>query len=195
MVKKRKTTFDSMGEVRIIGGEYRGRKLPVITANGLRPTSDRVKETLFNWLQFEVPGARCLDVFSGSGALGFEALSRGAEEVVFLEKASEVANGLFQNIKTLASQSARVEQGDSLTILQKSPENPFDIVFVDPPFHQNLMQATLERLFENEWLAKENAWLYLEQEKTEAWPKLPEDWICYREKTTSQVRYGLFTPA
>lgn len=195
MVKKRKTTFDSMGEVRIIGGEYRGRKLPVITANGLRPTSDRVKETLFNWLQFEVPGARCLDVFSGSGALGFEALSRGAEEVVFLENASEVANGLFQNIKTLASQSARVEQGDSLTILQKSPENPFDIVFVDPPFHQNLMQTTLERLFENEWLAKENAWLYLEQEKTEAWPKLPEDWICYREKTTSQVRYGLFTPA
>lgn len=185
-----------MGEVRIIGGDWRGRKLPVLQSEGLRPTSDRVRETLFNWLQFEVPGANCLDVFSGSGALGFEALSRGAKSVTFLELSGPAANQLKSNLNLLKSSNAQVIQGDSLQWLDKKAEQPFDIVFLDPPFNQGLMQAAVDKLFISGYVVpseqKKPTWLYLEQEKKLAWPTLPEGWICHREKSTSQVRFGLF---
>lgn len=180
-----------MGEVRIIGGDYRGRKLPVRQAEGLRPTSDRIRETLFNWLQFEVPGASCLDVFSGSGALGFEALSRGAASVVCLELSAQNASQLKSNQQLLNAENIDIIQTDSLLWLERRAEKPFDIVFMDPPFHQDLMQPTLDKLFENGYVS-DSTWLYIEQEKTLDWPQLPEDWSCYREKTTSQVRLGLW---
>jgi len=182
---------DSLGEVRIIGGDWRGRKLPVLNAEGLRPTSDRVRETLFNWLQFDVPGATCLDVFAGSGALSFEALSRGAKYAILLEL--DVANSkqLKQNLQTLKVDNAQVEQTDSLQWLSNQSDSAFDLVFLDPPFHQDLMQKSVDLLFKNGYV-NHQAWLYLEQEKPLDWPSLPNGWICHREKTTSQVRFGLF---
>ncbi|BBP42517.1 16S rRNA (guanine(966)-N(2))-methyltransferase RsmD [Thiosulfativibrio zosterae] len=181
-----------LGQVRIIGGEFRGRKLPVRQAEGLRPTSDRVKETVFNWLQYEVPRATCLDAFAGSGALGFEALSRGADQVFFLELDAANAQQLKQNLHTLKTDKAQIVQTNSLTWLNAQPATAFDIIFLDPPFHQDLMQPAIDLIFAQNWLKNNHAWLYLEQEKALDWPKLPEGWVCHREKTTSQVRFGLF---
>lgn len=185
------TKLAKLGEVRIIGGDWRGRKLPVLNAEGLRPTSDRVRETLFNWLQFEVPGAKCLDVFAGSGALSLEALSRGAKQATLLELGTANANQLKQNLQTLNVSNASVEQVDSLQWLAQTAQEPFDIVFLDPPFHKELMQHAVDLLFNNGYLSNQ-AWLYLEQEKQLEWPILPDGWVCHREKTTSQVRFGLF---
>ncbi|BCN94211.1 ribosomal RNA small subunit methyltransferase D [Thiomicrorhabdus immobilis] len=180
-----------MGEVRIIGGDLRGRKLPVLNAEGLRPTSDRVRETLFNWLQFEIPGANCLDVFSGSGALSFEALSRGAKHATLLELDSANAKQLKQNLQQLKLDNAQVEQVDSLQWLAQPANSHYDVVFLDPPFHKNFMQNSVDLLFKNGYVNNQ-AWLYLEQEKQLDWPVLPDGWECHREKSTSQVRFGLF---
>ncbi|MBO1925048.1 16S rRNA (guanine(966)-N(2))-methyltransferase RsmD [Thiomicrorhabdus sp. 6S3-12] len=182
----------AVGEVRLIGGDWRGRKLPVLSAEGLRPTSDRVRETLFNWLQFEIPGANCLDLFAGSGALGFEALSRGAKNCLFLELSADNAEQLRSNLQVLKSDKGQVHQCDSLQWLDQQATQQFDVVFVDPPFNRGLMQPAVDSLFKNGWIDCEHAWLYLEQEKSLDWPQLPEEWRCYREKTTSQVRFGLF---
>jgi 16S rRNA (guanine966-N2)-methyltransferase len=182
----------AMGEVRIIGGDWRGRKLPVLMAEGLRPTSDRVRETLFNWLQFDVAGAHCLDLFAGSGALGFEALSRGAKSVTFIELSKPVALQLKTNLKTLSATAGQVVQGECLQWLDQPVEQPFDIIFLDPPFNQGLMQSAVDKLFISGTIKSQQAWLYLEQEKSLEWPILPADWICHREKSTSQVRFGLF---
>ncbi len=187
--------MSAMGEVRIIGGDWRGRKLPVLMAEGLRPTSDRVRETLFNWLHFEVAGAHCLDLFAGSGALGFEALSRGAKSVTFLELSKPVAQQLTTNLKTLNSTAAQVVQGECLQWLDQPVEQPFDIIFLDPPFNQGLMQLAVDKLFVSGIIKSQQAWLYLEQEKSLDWPSLPDDWICHREKSTPQVRFGLFCRA
>jgi 16S rRNA (guanine966-N2)-methyltransferase len=151
-------------------------------------------------LQFEVAGARCLDVFSGSGALGLEALSRGAKETVFLELSVPVSKQLQKNLTTLKVTNAQVIQGDSLmwldSVLKQGGGQNFDIVFVDPPFHKALMQKTVDKLFISGVFSNEEidspSWLYLEQERAQDWPNLPEDWTCYREKSTSQVRFGLF---
>ena len=186
-----KTTTRPGGEVRIIGGEWRGRKLPVLDADGLRPTSDRTRETLFNWLQFKVPMARCLDAFAGSGALGFEALSRCAAQVVMLEKSAVIAQQLKRNAALLKTTKAEIHQTDSLAFLAKPAPHAFDIVFIDPPFQQGLMQPTLDALFSQGWIHNQ-AWLYLEQEKNLDWPTLPQGWQIHREKTTSQVRLSLW---
>ncbi|QCU90912.1 16S rRNA (guanine(966)-N(2))-methyltransferase RsmD [Thiomicrorhabdus sediminis] len=183
------------GEVRIIGGDWRGRKLPVLDAEGLRPTSDRVRETLFNWLQFDIAGSRCLDMFAGSGALSFEALSRGAAQATLLELNGANAKQLQTNLKTLnvnqPATKATVVQADSLQWLQGCTEPPFDIVFIDPPFHQGLMQQSIDLLFAKQ-LIKADGWLYLEQENDLPWPRLVDGWYCHREKKTSQVKFGLF---
>lgn len=181
------------GEIRVIGGDFRGRKLPVLVADGLRPTSDRVRETLFNWLQFDIAGARCLDAFAGSGALGLEALSRGAKEVLFLDALPAVQKQLQQNLQTLKvePQRAQVICTDALSWVEKAAEKPFEVVFLDPPFHKDLMAKMLQALFANGWL-DDHSLLYLEQEKCLAWPELLEGWVCRKEKTTAQVRFGLF---
>ncbi|MGC9387046.1 MAG: 16S rRNA (guanine(966)-N(2))-methyltransferase RsmD [Hydrogenovibrio sp.] len=187
------TNANASGQVRLIGGDWRGRKLPVLAAKGLRPTSDRVRETLFNWLQMSLPGARCLDAFAGTGSLGFEALSRGAASVTFLELSEQAARQLRDNAALLKTDRAEVVQTNSLAWLAHSDGQRFDGVFLDPPFHQGLMQPAVDALFANQALnLNDQAWLYLEQEKDQAWPKLPEGWYCHREKSTSQVRYGLF---
>ncbi len=179
------------GQVRIIGGDWRGRKLPVLKAEGLRPTSDRVRETLFNWLQFDIAGARCLDVFAGSGALGFEAASRGAKQVVMLELSTANATSLKSNCQLLKADSIVVHQVDSLTWLSRTSEQAYDAIFLDPPFHKDFMQESLNLLFENGYIG-DGTTIYLEQENDLNWPQLASGWVCKKEKKTSQVRFGLF---
>lgn len=154
----------SSNHLRIIGGEWRSRRLPFANAPGLRPTPDRVRETLFNWLQMQVSGSRCLDAFAGSGALGFEALSRGAREVVMVEKHPAAANTLRDNIALLGAQNAVLVNDDALRYLRSlSGAAAFDLIFLDPPFRKNLLEPVLETLFDRS-LLKPEGMLYLEQE-------------------------------
>ncbi|KGQ37218.1 16S rRNA methyltransferase [Gallibacterium anatis] len=178
------------GEVRIIGGLWRGRKLPVLLSQGLRPTSDRVRETLFNWLMHDIVGADCLDCFSGSGALGLEALSRQANSVVMLEKSPQVAKQLKQNLQQLKTEQGEVICTDTLSFLATAEAKGFNIVFIDPPFHQNLLLETLLLLNNHGWLAEE-ALIYIETEKNLT-PTVPENWQLLKEKFTQQVAYRLY---
>ncbi|MDV7106051.1 16S rRNA (guanine(966)-N(2))-methyltransferase RsmD [Vibrio sp. TH_r3] len=178
------------GSIRIIAGIWRGRKLPVGQAEGLRPTTDRVKETLFNWLAQDVPQANCLDLFAGSGSLGFEAASRQAKNVVMLELNKQTHLQLTKNIATINTSNIKAINTDTLSFLSE-PGTPFDIVFIDPPFRQGLLEECLQRLEKNNWLAK-NAMIYIETEKELVLPDIPNNWSLYREKNAGQVSYRLF---
>ncbi len=172
------------GQVRIISGLWRGRKLPVHDAEGLRPTTDRVKETLFNWIAQDVPNAKCLDLFAGSGGLGFECASRQAESVTMLEMNPQAFNQLKANISALKAENIEAINTDSLAYL-KQTGTPFDVVFIDPPFRKGLLDEALQLLEENGWLA-DNAMIYIETEKELQLPELPESWQLYREKNAGQ---------
>lgn len=165
--------------LRIIGGEFRHRLLPVIERPGLRPTPDRVRETLFNWLAGVTPGARVLDLCAGTGALGLEALSRGAAEALLVESDTRVAAALGDNLAALGigGDRARIVRRDAARFLA-GPPRPFDLVFLDPPFHQ-AMAAPCCAALASGWLAKD-AWVYVE---TEAGLTLevPPDWSLHRE--------------
>ncbi|GLP97818.1 16S rRNA (guanine(966)-N(2))-methyltransferase RsmD [Paraferrimonas sedimenticola] len=176
------------GQVRIISGQWRGRRLPVADVQGLRPTTDRVRETLFNWLMHDIQGARVLDCFSGSGALGFEALSRWAEYAELFEMDAKVSKQLQNNLKTLGANNAKVRQGDTLKLLSTAPSQGFDLIFIDPPFRRDLIAPTLERLQQG-WLAQ-GALIYLECEQ-ECHPELPESWQVLKQKQAGQVIYRL----
>ena len=177
------------GSVRIIGGRWRGTRLPVPDLPGLRPTSDRVRETLFNWLQPHLPGARVLDLFAGSGALGLEALSRGAASAQLVEADPRLA----LNLKALGCRldpgsQLDVHAGDALKWLRGAPEGAFDIAFVDPPFDAGLWDAVLA-LLPVRMAAK--ALIYLEAPNICA-PVLPGEWTLHRENHTRDVRYALY---
>ncbi len=178
------------GSVRIIGGRWRGTRLPVADAEGLRPTSDRVRETLFNWLQPVIPGARVLDLFAGSGALGLEAVSRGAREALLVERDARVAASLRDTVARLdAGGDVQVVQADALSWLGTHPAAaPFDIAFVDPPFAAGLWQAVLDAL---PAVLAEDAWLYLEG-PAGAPPPAGEAWIPHRAGTTRDAHYALY---
>lgn len=180
------------GAVRIIGGEWRGTKLPVAAVRGLRPTSDRVRETLFNWLQPNLPGARVLDLFAGSGALGLEAVSRGAREAWLVERDPALAETLRGNIERLKA-GARVHlvQADAQAWLRAPLQGRFDVVFLDPPFDAGLWTQVLERLVP--WLA-DDAWLYLEGPAAAA-PDPGPGWQLHRHGQTREVRYALYRRA
>ncbi len=175
--------------MRIIGGRYRGRRLPVPAQPGLRPTADRVRETLFNWLQPVIIGARCLDLFAGSGALGFEAASRGAAEVLMIEHSEPVVRVLAANARILGAAQVRVRSTDALRWLAGSGA-PFDIVFLDPPFHTDLLAPSCTLLSERGWLAP-GALVYLETPADRALPGLPADWTLVRDKRAGRVRFAL----
>ncbi|WP_303907197.1 16S rRNA (guanine(966)-N(2))-methyltransferase RsmD [Thiohalomonas denitrificans] len=180
----------SNGSLRIIGGEWRSRRLSFPDVEGLRPTPDRVRETLFNWLQGRVEGARCLDLYAGSGALGLEALSRGAAEAVFVDSDAEVARQLKENLALLGSEGGRVVRSNVLNYLRGGGQ-PFDIVFVDPPFRRGLLEPTLRLLAQGGWLAPK-AWIYLESEAdAEAPPVLPAGWHALKHRVAGQVNYQL----
>ena len=173
--------------IRVIGGVHRGRKLPVILADGLRPTGDRVRETVFNWLQPFITGARCVDVCAGSGALGIEALSRGAVSTAFIEFNAQVAQQLRLNCSTLAL-NAEVFSGDARRILADQPRNHFDIAFLDPPFDDQLWQVLLQELIPT---MKPGGLVYIEQPKSVAvdWP---ENWRQLKAKTAGKISFSLW---
>lgn len=168
------------GRLRIIGGEYRRRLLPVLDSPGLRPTPDRVRETLFNWLASATPGARVLDLFAGTGALGLEALSRGAASATFVERDPRVAEALGANLEVLgATLRGRVQVADALGFLASPPPaDPFTLAFLDPPFRQGLAEPCCLAL-EQGWLTDE-AYVYLETE-TELAVAVPANWQLHRE--------------
>ena len=177
------------GQLRIIGGSWRGRKIDFTTEPGVRPTSDRIRETLFNWLQTTIGDARCLDLFSGSGALGFEALSRGAREVVMVDQSSAVTKQLIANADLLKSKGAQIEQCVADNYLQR-PAQPFDIVFLDPPFEAEAIEYYCVQLESGQWLAP-SALIYMERAKGTLAPQLPAGWQLHREKQTGGVIYAL----
>lgn len=181
--------------VRIIGGQHRGRKLRFPNVKGLRPTADRVRETLFNWLQAWVPDANCLDLFAGSGALGLEALSRGARSLVFCESSAVAVKSLRENIELLGLRDrAVVRDMDARQLLRESPGQLFDIVFLDPPFAAGLLSATCQQLEQSGSMAQ-NAFIYIEQDSSHPWPELPPNWVLYRETLAGQAACRLFQRA
>lgn len=176
------------GHVRIISGSWRGSKLPVETSPGLRPTSDRVRETLFNWLQSQIAGKRVLDCFAGTGALGFEAASRGAGEVVLLEKVPALVNSLRESALRLKAGNIQIEASDSFAWLGQPPSASFDMVFIDPPFGSDYAQKILALL--GPWLS-DTAWVYVETGRTTL-VEVPSSYQLYREGSTREVWYRLF---
>jgi 16S rRNA (guanine966-N2)-methyltransferase len=178
------------GEVRIIGGEWRGRKLHFPQAGSLRPTPDRVRETLFNWLQFELAGKRCLDLFAGSGALGFEALSRGVAAVQFVEADPAAAKGIVEALRIFGTDRGRVAQQDAFGFLRGRPGEPFDIVFLDPPYAERWLARACAALEEGGWL-KPDAFVYLEDAASAGPPTLPQGWNLLRSKKAGDVGYHL----
>lgn len=179
------------GRLRIIAGRYGGRILPVPDAPGLRPTGDRIRETLFNWLAPVIAGARCLDAFAGSGALGLEAASRGAARVTQIERSERVARQLQENIRSLNADNVEVVRADALRWLAGSPRAArYDLVFLDPPFSENLLGPACRLLAERGWLAP-SARIYIETDAHEALPELPADWETLRDRTAGAVRFML----
>lgn len=176
------------GQVRIIAGDWRGSKLPVESFPGLRPTSDRVRETLFNWLQSHIGGKRVLDCFAGTGALGFEAASRGAGEVVLLEKVPALANSLRETAARLKADNIKIETSDSFVWLRQPASQQFDLVFIDPPFGTDYAQQILPLI--SPWLA-DSAWVYVETGRSTL-IEVPSTYQLYREGSTREVWYRLF---
>ena len=182
------------GQLRIIAGLWRGRKLGFLEREGLRPTTDRVRETLFNWLQMELPGSRCLDLFAGSGALGIEAASRGAAKVVMVDSDSETVNMLRRNTDLLSAPQIEVTHHDAISFLQ-SCDQVFDIVFIDPPYRSDLIAQCCE-LLENKQCLSDRAKIYIECDASNDLSKnsngLPDNWQCLKRKTAGQAGYHLF---
>ncbi len=176
--------------VRIIGGGWRGRRVRFPDIPGLRPTPDRVRETLFNWLQQAIVDARCLDLFAGSGALGLEALSRGAKELVFVEQSVAASRALQEQLVRFgAGASGQVVEMGAARYL-RSPPQTFDIVFLDPPFGQDALARYVPLLDGGAWLAP-GALVYLENEKTAGVPALPPRWRLLKSKSAGEVGYHL----
>ncbi len=176
------------GRIRIIGGSLRGSRLEVPVAIGLRPTPDRLRETLFNWLMPWMVGARCLDLFAGTGALGIEALSRQVGSVVFVERDPALVSALRANLARLKVM-AYVVQASALSWLQGAAQ-PFDIVFVDPPFADGLWLPTIAALERADWLSV-NALIYLES-PADVVPAVPAHWGVWREARVGAVRGALY---
>ncbi|HYE36197.1 16S rRNA (guanine(966)-N(2))-methyltransferase RsmD [Methylocaldum sp.] len=176
-------------ELRIIGGRFRSRKLKFPDAPGLRPTPDRVRETLFNWLRDEIESARCLDLYAGSGALGLEAASRGAARVVQVERDAAACAALERNRTLLNAEAVEIVQAEVRRFLAGEGQ-PFDVVFLDPPFHQDLVIPCCRALEENGWLSS-RAKIYLEAESAFRLEGLPENWQILRGNKAGEVGYHL----
>lgn len=193
MAKRRSRTSSDTGVVRIIAGQFRARRLPVLSVEGLRPSGDRVRETLFNWLQHDVPGARCLDAFAGTGALGFEAASRYADSVTMVESHRSVATELENSRQLLSADHVTVVnqrfEAYAMAFLEIQPK-PFDIVFVDPPFHEADFTDIL-RIVDS--LLGKNGLVYLECPKnlSDEQVLIPDSWEVFRDKSFGDVRARL----
>lgn len=179
----------SSNTLRLIGGRFGGRRLRFADSPGLRPTPDRVRETVFNWLSPWLHGARCLDLFAGSGAMGLEAASRGAAQVDMVEKAPRVAATLQQAVDDLQADNVRVHCRDALAFLREPPQQPYDVIFLDPPYASNLLSQALECL-DARWLAPDGR-LYLEKPAREEEPQLPPGWVLVKSKRAGDVGFYL----
>lgn len=193
------------GSVRIIAGRWKGRRLTVASVPGLRPTGDRIRETLFSWLQFELGGAHCLDLFAGSGALGLEAASRGAASVTLIENDTTAARALEQHVESLDAGNVRIIRGDAARFIvapdagvqtmasveggdaDRTPG--YHCVFLDPPFQQQLHQPILELLANSRKLA-ENALVYIESATDERYV-LPDCMEVVRSSKAGNVQFQL----
>ncbi len=183
-----------MNEVRIIAGALRGRHIHFRPTAGLRPTLDAVRETLFNWLMFKVKNADCLDAFAGSGALGFEALSRFAASVMFIEHDKDSAQIIKKNITAFNLQDhARVSHDSTLRFLAKNTVYPYDLIFLDPPFNADLLQKSLKLIFERGWLKKEGLIYFEADRKSDITPMIERMYTIYRHKTMGEVQFGLLS--
>lgn len=191
MSRSRSPRRPGRNQLRIIGGKWRGRKLDFPSVAGLRPTGDRIRETLFNWLSPSIEGARCLDLFAGSGALGLEALSRGAHSAVLLDTDFRVVEQLRAHCTALSADNARVLQSDALQWLQ-TPEDrgQFDVVFVDPPFKADLLDAVVSAL-NNSGSLREDALIYVEADRDQTFGP-PANWHLLRQKAAGQVSFALY---
>jgi 16S rRNA (guanine966-N2)-methyltransferase len=188
--KSHKPVPGKRNSLRIVGGSWRGRRVHFPDSPGLRPTPDRVRETLFNWLQFSVAGTRCLDLFAGSGALGLEALSRGAREVVFVDEAAAVAHTLREELERLGgSARARIVRLSAARYLA-SPGEPFDLLFLDPPFGHGALAQYVQQVQAGGWV-KDDGWVYLEAEREAGAPPLPPGWELVKSKSAGEVGYHL----
>lgn len=188
----------SAGKIRIIAGKHKGRKLPVLMAEGLRPTTDRVKETVFNWLMPYINQANCLDCFAGSGSLGFEALSRGAAHVTLVELNRAAANQLLENKSLLKADNLSVMNDNALSFLKKgslkaelttNTDQRFDLVFLDPPFRKQLVEQAAQLLSQHRLAEQALIYVEMEAESTQA---IPKNWQLIKEKISGQVIYQLY---
>ena len=180
------------GQLRIVAGIWRSRLLQIADVDGLRPTSSRIRETLFNWLSPDIHGARCLDLCAGTGALGIEALSRGAAEVVFVEKSRSATTSLSQNLSSLDARGAEIISAEAQAFLTDAAPSEFDIVFLDPPFAADLHDELCRLLTARAWLAA-SAKIYIELDKQKSMPDMPDNWRVDKNKTAGNVRYMLVT--
>lgn len=184
-------TKGKKGSVRIIGGDWRGRRFPVPDSPGLRPSGDRSRETLFNWLQPWMPGARCVDLFAGSGILGIEAASRGASKVSLIELDRKVARQLVSSTVLLNSERLEVFQGDARIWLQAQEPESLDIIFLDPPFSLNMVDEMCSMIDENAVL-KPGGLIYVETSANQPLATIPAGWQLWREKIMGEVGMRLF---
>lgn len=176
--------------LRIIGGRWRGRKLTVLDSEGLRPTPNRVRETLFNWLQFSLSGANCLDLFAGTGALGLEAASRGVEKITLVEFNTQTAEQLSKNCQQLGADNYQLINEDAATFLSSDQEQ-YDIVFIDPPYKLEMWSEIARQLVSQDSLSL-NALIYVEYPLAASKPLLPLKWELIKEKKAGGVNYCLF---
>lgn len=183
-----KKNSQDRGVVRIIGGSMRGRKLHFSTVDGLRPTLDRIRETVFNWLARDIGQSQCLDLFSGSGALGFEAASRGAERVTMVENSAKVVNDLRSNAQILSCSNIQVIQSTAIQFLQENKAR-FDIVFLDPPFGKGMLAEIFDNIKEH---LNPDAVIYVEQEKSASAYEPDADWNVIKLKRAGSFSYGLY---
>lgn len=179
-------------KVKIIAGQWRGRNIEFVDSVGLRPTPVRVRETLFNWLQYDMLNSRCLDLYAGSGALSFEALSRGAKSVLQVEDNPQVCRQLKANaVKLAAETQVKIVQSEVMRFLAEPYGESFEVVFIDPPFANNLAVPTCQWLEDKGWLSAQ-AKIYVEVEQSLILQGLPENWQLLRHKTAGEVGYYLF---
>ena len=183
--------------IRIISGSYRGRRIVVDDHELLRPSTDRVRETVFNWLMHELQGSRCLDLFAGTGAFGLECLSRGAAHVQFVESNRQIAARIEQTLEALEPgglphrPEVRLDQQDAPGFLARQPSQPYNLVFLDPPYGDSVLQLAIDRLRQNNWL-DQGALLYLETGREQTLPHMPAAWEQIKQAKTGASRYMLY---
>ena len=190
MAKRNQANKTRSGRLRIVAGNWRSRLLDIADVRGLRPTSERIRETLFNWLAPHIHGARCLDLFAGTGALGLEALSRGAKRAVFVESSPRAVATLNANIEVLNAADATVVDMDAFRYLRQATTDKFDLLFLDPPFADGLI-AEVCQLLEKSGVLADKCLIYIEQDRSGTAAALPERWQVLKDKTAGNVRYML----